>query len=64
MNKIKLWLVRRWLYLLPIKELRDEMWKRTMNDWYKDVTELMLNTFRQEYLCDWKGKDDDTDRSN
>jgi hypothetical protein len=57
MKKIKLWLVRRWIKLLPIEELRDEIFRKAVDDWYGDMAHTMLDTFTQEY--DYMLEEDD-----
>lgn len=48
-NKLKLKLARRWLKLVPTDELRDEIFTRAMQDWYRGAVEVMLGLFTQEY---------------
>ena len=50
MNKLKLYLVRRWLRLLPIQELRDETFRKTVDDWYGKMAASMIDMcFMQEF---------------
>jgi len=49
MNKLKLYLVRRWVHLMPIGELRDEIFRQAVDKWFNESASLMLRLFETEY---------------
>lgn len=51
LNKLKIKLAKRWLPLVPLKELdgyvADRKIVEALNNWYADATRLMLEHFKQ-----------------
>lgn len=50
MHKIKLWLARRWLHLVPLRELKHEITSRALDETYKQLAENMIQLYFQAGL--------------